>query len=817
MLTALQFFLSFTLFSETSSSSEPAARDHTQLALAEIFAGPRPHFRSPSLTQSGAPSTALDSSDSSRSYFSAPNGSSTISPGGRGRSHSSAPILLTTPVPSSMASPNPSLSSAASTRSSSQQADQNGYRPTLSSFYSSSLPADIANPIRIGSSATSSDGAFRQEQSPPPNSRLRNYGPASYAGPSGGLSGYDATGWRPSPTPRQSSFGGAWEDEREGRSRARQDDPSRPWGERDASVSSAGTGIGLSNMSPFTRDGGRTLAEMADGAYKARREYSLGAVGSGRKRGESVWGSTRPLREAEDEDADDAFAPTRSGATSRRHSVAAFNAPSRSQFGFSIPDDSVKSNSTLPTSGFGSIGRTTNGGARFGTRSSAINDDDLAADLNSLHLNLEAHAAATESSSNSHRNFAPVGSMPINYPQSRPFDSTAKSTPTSQIFPPPTPSEIFSPPLAGGAASRFFQPTTTTNSTPPNGTRSSSRFEFGGISSSPSSSTPVLGAVGNHGDFSHGPYRSQSQQPPIDNRFLPSFGMPPPSPPNSFFSAPLSPHGLSAQALPFQTFSHPPPPPPGTNMLPQLFPPSPSVNGPGQPSPHLMQGGQDLSNLGRGIPLHTVPAHAPLYIVEFKAGRKDLFFVEDTNLQLRQGDLVIVEADRGKVSFFFLFLKSIIVACSVLTNKPSPQDIGKYFKPCSLDEVHAFQQRLVEMALGQLANPGTGNAPPNPTTIARMTKEFAPKKIFGKAQPSDTQMLLSKAQDEVKALALIRTKVQQKSELDLSLCLRSRMALTITFWHRRFSDGSSGCRMAMGSKKVDLLFHSVAWTFSSRL
>ena len=108
---------------------------------------------------------------------------------------------------------------------------------------------------------------------------------------------------------------------------------------------------------------------------------------------------------------------------------------------------------------------------------------------------------------------------------------------------------------------------------------------------------------------------------------------------------------------------------------------------------------------------------------------------------------MIVEADRGK-------------------------DIGKFFKPCSLDEVQAFQQRLVELALGQLANPSsssfnsastTSAAPPNAATIARMTKEFSPKKIFGKALPIDTQLLLSKAQDEVKALALVRSKVAQKS------------------------------------------------------
>ena len=98
----------------------------------------------------------------------------------------------------------------------------------------------------------------------------------------------------------------------------------------------------------------------------------------------------------------------------------------------------------------------------------------------------------------------------------------------------------------------------------------------------------------------------------------------------------------------------------------------------------------------------------------------------------------------------------------------SSRDVGKYFKPCSLDEVQAFQQRLVEMALGQLAQsqpPGQGPAaPPNAAALARMTKEFQPKKLYGKAGPADTQMLLSKAQDEVKALALVRNKVAQKSE-----------------------------------------------------
>ncbi|PRQ74287.1 PSP1 C-terminal conserved region-domain containing protein, partial [Rhodotorula toruloides] len=166
--------------------------------------------------------------------------------------------------------------------------------------------------------------------------------------------------------------------------------------------------------------------------------------------------------------------------------------------------------------------------------------------------------------------------------------------------------------------------------------------------------------------------------------------------------------------------------------------------------------------LGRGVPLHAIPPDAPLCIVGFKAGRKDLFFCEDPNLHLEEGDLVIVEADRGR-------------------------DVGKYLKSCTVDEVHKFQQHLVELALGQLANPaaqgaqggmmgglqgmggmgggaqggGAGGAA-GPAQLARMTKECQPKRIYGKAGPADTHALLAKAQDEVKALALVRSKVAQK-------------------------------------------------------
>ncbi|TNY23265.1 PSP1 C-terminal conserved region-domain-containing protein [Rhodotorula diobovata] len=189
-------------------------------------------------------------------------------------------------------------------------------------------------------------------------------------------------------------------------------------------------------------------------------------------------------------------------------------------------------------------------------------------------------------------------------------------------------------------------------------------------------------------------------------------------------------------------FNAPPPPPP----VPHLPPP------PGAPS--LTAQAQNDMNLGRGVPLHAIPPDAPLCIVGFKAGRKDLFFCEDPSLRLSEGDLVIVEADRGR-------------------------DVGKYIKSCTVDEVHKFQQQMVELALGQLANPATGanagveglgaalgqqgpGAQANPAQLARMTKECQPKRIYAKAGPADTHALLAKAQDEIKALQLVRSKVAQK-------------------------------------------------------
>lgn len=118
-----------------------------------------------------------------------------------------------------------------------------------------------------------------------------------------------------------------------------------------------------------------------------------------------------------------------------------------------------------------------------------------------------------------------------------------------------------------------------------------------------------------------------------------------------------------------------------------------------------------INDLGKGVPLHSVPTSWPLYIVEFKAGRTDLFYSTDVAPDIRVGDLVIVEADRGK-------------------------DLGKVINDTiTLAEVEAFQkqQKLMNYA-------DVHGVPTSPTATGPPAgKEINPKRIYGKAQPQDTQ------------------------------------------------------------------------------
>ncbi|CCM06329.1 uncharacterized protein FIBRA_08582 [Fibroporia radiculosa] len=143
-----------------------------------------------------------------------------------------------------------------------------------------------------------------------------------------------------------------------------------------------------------------------------------------------------------------------------------------------------------------------------------------------------------------------------------------------------------------------------------------------------------------------------------------------------------------------------------------------------------------LSELGKGVPLHSVPTSWPLYIVEFKAGRTDLFYSTDLAPDIRVNDIVIVEADRGK-------------------------DLGRVINDTiTLAEVEAFQKQQKLMNIGYADAHGVPTSPNG--SSGGSGKEINPKMIYGKAQLQDTQALAIKLQDEDKALELCRSKVRQR-------------------------------------------------------
>ncbi|KAF9110466.1 hypothetical protein BGX27_006313, partial [Mortierella sp. AM989] len=133
-------------------------------------------------------------------------------------------------------------------------------------------------------------------------------------------------------------------------------------------------------------------------------------------------------------------------------------------------------------------------------------------------------------------------------------------------------------------------------------------------------------------------------------------------------------------------------------------------------------------DLGKGMTLSQLSHHGSLYVVEFKAGRSDLFYVADNNnLTLKRGDLVMVEADRGK-------------DLGKITNDSiTPQQIQ------ALQKEHAEAAALAAHQEGQ-----------------RTHKEIHPKRIFRLALPTEVSQLVNKNQDEIKAMMVCQTKVRQK-------------------------------------------------------
>ncbi|KAI8847651.1 PSP1 C-terminal conserved region-domain-containing protein [Chytridium lagenaria] len=124
--------------------------------------------------------------------------------------------------------------------------------------------------------------------------------------------------------------------------------------------------------------------------------------------------------------------------------------------------------------------------------------------------------------------------------------------------------------------------------------------------------------------------------------------------------------------------------------------------------------------------MQAFPHPWPIYVVEFKAGRIDFFYISDSSHTIKTGDLVIVEADRGK-------------------------DLGKVINDSigNTAQLQLFQNQHGDAMLDSHF----------------LNKEVHPKRIFRQAQPNEIPMLVSKSQDEAKAMSVCQTKIRDRRKL----------------------------------------------------
>lgn len=452
----------------------------------------------------------------------------------------------------------------------------------------------------------------------------------------------------------------------------------------------------VSNMSPLTRDLSQILLD--DGPFR------------------ELWAGSNPPR-------DEVAGGGGNGTTSRRHSVSVAPRRVSNVIGFNAPSASElaeeQKNRSMYGSGFSSSS-TGNGGRSGGGL--MLSDDDLASDLGLMNL-------GPSSESKSHQPPSQPASLPIYAPLSR------SPTTTRDILSPYQSINLNIP--SGSSYSRQVI-----------GTPSDNGYEATNTDS-PSISTSVfeqrLAEARTHQQQQQAELRfqlRQQQQQHLRPR-APSY-----SGPSGGLQSPISPTGsrvINPQQPPYypQTRKYSEghiqqPPTPST----PLYPHTPT----------------NLAELGKGLPLHTVPPSWPLFIVEFKAGRTDLFYLPPAGTHsgmewdnvspdrdIRVGDLVIVEADRGK-------------------------DLGKVVNDrITLEEVEAFQRMQAEKAaiaaaagIGEPTSPDVGQGDGSGSGTHPPKKEINPKMIYGRAGPQDVQLYAAKTQDEIKALQLCQSKVRAK-------------------------------------------------------
>lgn len=127
--------------------------------------------------------------------------------------------------------------------------------------------------------------------------------------------------------------------------------------------------------------------------------------------------------------------------------------------------------------------------------------------------------------------------------------------------------------------------------------------------------------------------------------------------------------------------------------------------------------------------------NGPLWAVEFKSGRTEIFYVlevdADPQVRCTVGDLVIVEADRG-------------------------EDLGRITA-----EISVARMRSCISGSGDSAGDAKNEISTELAALLR-SKEIIPKRIHRLALPQDMKLLQAKAQEEALAMVRCQSRIRQK-------------------------------------------------------
>nr|POE99499.1 uncharacterized protein pb7e8.02 [Quercus suber] len=149
-----------------------------------------------------------------------------------------------------------------------------------------------------------------------------------------------------------------------------------------------------------------------------------------------------------------------------------------------------------------------------------------------------------------------------------------------------------------------------------------------------------------------------------------------------------------------------------------------------------------------------------LYVVSFKCSRVDVFYLhENTGLQIRAGDIVIVEADRGQ-DLGTVQHADVTTEQAKLYKKKYSEEQYKWLMMFSRNNAQGNVNPNAPQNFGESnRNPMLANAP---ATVAGMTREstsLKPKAIKRMASPHEVKMLAEKEGNEAKAKRTCQQKV----------------------------------------------------------